>query len=133
MIGKRAKARPASLQGLRRAYFIRRKSQNGDGSQWFCTLENQPIYFDKVSWASMLMTSFLAEQKAQVVYRPVGEGDVAFSDWLKTVLPKNVTPEEYLAAVEQTVAARRSRKDVTRRQARRWEEARKGLPQMARR
>jgi hypothetical protein len=96
-------------------------------------VDDKPIFFDKVSWTAMLMTSFTPEQKAQVVLKPIEEGDVPFQVWLKTVLPKNVTPEEYLAAVEQTVAARRSGKDITRRQARRWEEARKDLPQMARR
>lgn len=122
MTDRRAKARPASLQGVRRAYFIRRKSQNGDGSQWFCTVDDKPIFFDKVSWASMLMTSFMPEQKARVVLKSIEEGDVPFQVWLKTVLPKNVTPEEYLAAVEQTVAGRRSGKDVTRRQVRRFDQ-----------
>lgn len=103
-----------------RRYYIRRKSELDD-TLFFCADAGAPIWFKKVVWASALLSTFTPEQQAQVVLRAMGEGDVDYREWLRGVLPETVTVDEYLAAIEQTVADRRAGREPSRRAVRRFE------------
>jgi hypothetical protein len=111
-VGKR---KPANAR--HRAYYIRRKSQReGDESLFFCDKVGHRIRFDKVSHCAFILSSFMPEQKAQVVCLQTGDEDRPYADWLPEVLPAHLSPSEYLAAVEKTVQDRRAGREPSRRE-----------------
>lgn len=116
-MGSKSSQKPRKPKNKRpTAYFIRRQS-HVDDSTWF-NHEGRRIRFDKAAWASWLMTNFTSDQKAKVVRAPVLETDMAYQDWLPIVMPENVTADEYLAAIEQTMRDQKLGSAVTWRQAR---------------
>jgi hypothetical protein len=111
-VGKR---KPANAR--HRAYYIRRKSQReGDESLFFCDKDGSRIRFAKVSHCAFIASSFAPEQQARIVTLQAEDTDRDYADWLPEVLSPNVTPQEYLAAVEKTVQDRRAGREPSRRE-----------------
>lgn len=114
---RKPKRKPARLKD--RAYYIRRLSERqGDNTRFFCAQDGARIAFDKATWAAYLLSSFAPFQKAAVVVSSRSGDDVPYQEWLNTILPAALPPEEYLAAVEQTMADRRAGREPSRRAVR---------------
>lgn len=111
-----AKRRPANKK--HQAYFIRRGSHIDDSR--FLNDKGRRVYFEKPEHARWLMANFKADQGAKLVYGPVLEGDITYSQLLNEVwlVGTGVTAEQYLAAVEKSLRDAREGKDVSRRTAR---------------
>lgn len=99
---RRKKKRPDGPAAKEMAYFIRRAS-HVDNTTWFND-EGRRIAFARVTHASWFMRMFDSDQKPQIVRGSLQEGDVAFVEVLPHWLPEDTTPEQYLAAIEQTMA-----------------------------
>ena len=97
-------------------YFIRRDS-HVDDSRWF-NAQGRRVWFVKAAWASWLLANFDLNQNAKVVLAPVLETDMAYEDFLPSVLSDEVAPEEYISAIEETMRDRRSGGSVSNRAAR---------------
>lgn len=120
MGSKRKQGRKKSQKGQRgqkgqngqrgqKVYFIRRKS-HVDDSQFFND-EGRRIAFAKVTHASWFMRQFDADQGARIVSGHKQPDDVPFVEVLPHWLParqaggpEGTTPQEFLAAIEQTTA-----------------------------
>lgn len=84
-----------------KAYFIHRQSHI-DGSTWFND-QGRRVYFDKAVHARQMLPNMDADQKPKVLYGPIQDGDIPFRQFLEEVAlaDTGVTPEQYLAAVEE--------------------------------
>jgi len=98
---------------IRQAYYIRRASSLDD-TQFFCDPDGYRVYFDKTVWIKALITSFSEEQHATVVRLDKEPDDVSFQDWVAPLLPDGMSVAEYLAALKETVKARRQRSRAAR-------------------
>jgi hypothetical protein len=76
------------------------------------------VWFEKAAWASWLLANFDSDQNAKVVLAPILETDMAYKDFLLSVLPDEVTPDEYLSAIEETMRDRKVGGSVSNRAAR---------------
>ncbi|MHA1573492.1 MAG: hypothetical protein ACTSX8_05820 [Alphaproteobacteria bacterium] len=111
-------AKRKSKDKRRHAFFIFRKSEI-DNTLFFND-GGRRIWFEKAVHARPLMVNFAPEQKARIVYGPVLDNDVAYRGFLTKVLPDEMTPDEYLAAIEKTAADAKRGRDVSPRAARRF-------------
>lgn len=96
-------------------YFIRRSS-HVDESRYFND-DGQRVWFEKAAWARWFMRMFDQDQKAVITHGPILAGDVPLQKFLVAVLPETVTPQEFIKAIEQTLADIKAGRDVSDRAA----------------
>lgn len=101
-MGKKKSQRGQKGPKREKVYFIRRKSHVDDSE--FFNYEGHRIAFARVTHASWLMRQFDADQKPTILSGQMQPDDIPFAEALSNWLPEGTTPQEYLAAIEQTTA-----------------------------